>query len=224
MRTPLVLAAVLSLVAPAASAQATFGVRAGVGAAELTFEGDDFLDGVEGAEKRGRLGLTVGAFADVPLAGPLSLRPGVSYVQKGYAVAFDLQGDPATEVPSFVGSGTFAVDYLEVPVLLGYRFASRSGLEVTAEAGPTVGYKVRSGSDCSGDVAETCARDGFDREGDIGPVEFGGAVGVAVGAGPFGVGLRYTGSLGRVDDPDVTTFTDVRHRALTATAHYVFGR
>lgn len=210
----LVLAAAFAAVATAPAAQTTFGVRAGVSALGQSFDSDWIYDDDDGLSKQARFGVTVGGFADVPLSDWVSLRPGASYVQKGYRVVL--------EGPDFAGSGTFGADYLEVPVLLGVRIPGTGALELDVEAGPTVGYRIRTVQRCADGFVPSCEQ--FPYGGDLADFEVGGAVGLTVGAGPLGAGVRYTGSLVRVDRPDVDALGDVRYGGLAATVHYVFGR
>ena len=214
MRRLDVVAALALATAVAPAAQTTFGVRAGVSAIETSFDAPDIYGRDDGPSKHARLGFTVGAYADVPLSGAVSLRPGLSYVQKGYHVVLE-------EGP-FAGSGTWGADYLEAPILLGVRVPRTGALELGVEVGPTLGYRVRTVDECEDGFVPSCEQ--FPYGDDLVDFEVGGTLGLTVGAGPFGVGVRYAGSLARVDDPDIVAFDDVRYGGLTATAHYVFGR
>ena len=218
--------ALLALSLPAV-AQPSFGVKVGVNAADVSDieEGVDLLQ-FDGVEKQSRLGLVVGLTADVPFASSLSFRPEVLYTQKGYVVDVDLtRGGPED---GFQGSLTSEFDYLEVPLLLAYTFPTSNALEVAVEAGPTLSYVLSTGFGCSGGFEEECEEDD-EVEGEDGLRDFdlGGAIGVTVGSGPFGVGLRYTNSLSSIVDENATGPTEdfsPRNQVLTASLMYRLGR
>ena len=200
MRT-LVLAALSLTVAPHVGAQASVGVRLGLNAATVS---DQDLLTRQG--KRSRLGLAVGVVADVPVTPLLSFRPEVLYVQRG--VTFD------SLEPRGSGSLTQEYDYLDVPLMLGYRFPAPGALRVTAEAGPVLSYLVRSGTSCSGEVTGCDDPPNVDyQSGDVSA-----AVGVTAGVGPFSAGLRYThGFVPLAED------RDPKNRAVTAAVRYRIG-
>ena len=210
----LVLVAALPAAAQTVAPRPSFGVKLGVNAATVS-------DVPDGFDTSSRLGLVAGLMADVPFTPSLSFRPEVLYTQKGIAVDIDEGGLSGTLTNEF--------DYLEVPLLLAYTFPSASALEVAVEAGPTLAYKLDTGIGCSGDFEGECDDD-FDTDEDDGIEDFdlGAALGVTVGAGPFGVGVRYTAGLTSIlDEDDGFVGADdesPKNRALTATVHYRFGR
>lgn len=161
--TRLVLAALAALsVLPAAHAQATFGLKAGLNVSR--FAGESAPTGAES-----RLGVAGGVTADVPLTPQLSFRPEVLYAMKG-----------VTD-----GDVTLAVDYVEIPALLAVTVpATDTGLLVGAYAGPVLGLKVRESLD--GSFGSISGGDVFNS------TDVGAAVGLTVGAGPFAVDGRYT--------------------------------
>ena len=222
MRSLLALLPALALLAAPASAQATFGLKLGVGAADLTDIGvfedtEDF-----GFEERSRLAFVGGVTADVPLSPSLSFRPEVLYAQKGYTVGVDVSfGDERIE-----GAITSELDYLEVPLLLALHVPASDALDVAVEAGPTLGYLLRTGTRCSGDLEVEC-EDAEDLEDDgIRDVDLGGALGATLEAGPFGVGLRYTHGFVSIAEDDEISDDDFspRNRVFAATVSYRFGR
>ena len=205
------------LAAPAVSAQATFGIKAGVQAANVSIDG--VPDG-NGFDKKARLGIVAGLTADVPLSPSIALRPEVLYTQKGFQITSEDNG--------LDGSVTQRIDYLEVPLLLAYNVVQPSGLAFSIEAGPTLAYKLSSGVGCDFDTA---AGDVFCDEQEIGDaagddgikdIDFGGALGATVGSGPFGVGVRYT--QGFIDiGKNAGEVDGARNSTFAATLHYKFG-
>lgn len=202
MSTRSLLVALAALLAvPAASAQTAFGLRAGLNVSD--FSGDDAPSNTDP-----RLGFAGGVFARVPVGtSGLYVQPEVGYSMKGVS-AEDGVGNDAT----------IALDYVEVPVLLGYATpVTDSGLMLGAYAGPALGIKVRESLDLgfdggSGSVDSDVFKD----------LDFGAAFGVTVGAGAFGIDGSYTLGLGDVLDTDVDT--DVRNGVFTIAGTYTFGR
>lgn len=226
MRTLLSLA--LLAVALPASAQATFGVKLGVNAANVSISDEDELFGTgDGVDKKARLGFVAGVTADVPLSPMFSFRPEVLYTQKGYAIDFDV--DEELFGQAINGTITNKIDYLEVPLLLAYRFPTSSALEIALEAGPTLAYKLSTGISCSGnfeDIGEDCEDFGDEDDDGVRDFDLGGAIGATVGAGPFGVGIRYTNSILSIatdEAPDDNNDFTVRNQVFSATLHYRFG-
>ena len=220
MRSLSLLALAALVAAPAVSAQATFGIKAGVQAANVSID-DSQYENVDGVEKKARLGIVAGLTADVPLSQSIVLRPEVLYSQKGYQVTSEDNG--------LDGSATARIDYLEVPLLLAFQQTTPGGLTYSLEAGPTLAYKLSSGIGCDFDGAlgdAFCeALESGDPDGDdnIKDLDFGGALGATVGSGPFGVGVRYTQGfidIGKDADP---VLDGARNSAFTATLHYRFG-
>ena len=184
------------LLAPAAQAQAVFGVRAGLNVSDFT--GDDAP-----ANADPRLGFSGGVFAHAPIgASGLYVQPEVLYSMKGVTSDND---------------GTLAVDYVEVPLLLGYAIpVTQTGLMLGAYAGPALGIKVgESISQNFGTITGSRDSDVFE------DLDIGAAVGATVGAGAFGVDARYTfGLMNALDVAD----SSLRNGAFTVAATYRFGR
>ena len=132
------------------------------------------------------------------------------------------------EGEDFDGTLTLKIDYVEVPLLLAYRFPSRNALDVAVEAGPTLAYKLDTGFGCGGDFDDIgeCDEDGFDDDDDgVEDFDLGGALGVTIGSGPFGVGLRYTNSILSIATDESSDGGDfsVRNQVFSVTGHYRFG-
>lgn len=210
---PILRLVLLALVVPTVAAQTTFSVRAGVSALETQFANDEGFSSVT-LSKDARLGLTAGVLAAIPVSSVFSLRPGVNYSQKGYRVSSNAAG--------LDGSSTLGADYLEVPLLAGLRISRSQAFDATLELGPVLGYRVRTVQDCSGGFEVECR--GFDYSDDLRDVEVGAVVGFALGSGPFGVDVRYTTSIARVDKEDVQDFSNVEFSGVSASARYTFGR
>lgn len=203
--------------APLVQAQTTFGLTAGLNVATVSFDGDDFGPGID---KQSRLGFVGGVFADAALTPQIAFHPEVLYSQKGYKLSAD------TDIVD--GSITARVDYLEVPLMLAFRIPlGQNGLTAGLEVGPSLAYKLSTGISCSGDVTDD-ACDAFEEGGDlddnIRSFDVGAAGGVTVGAGPFGVGLRYTKGITTIDETDDgNDGIDARNGVFSVAARYSFG-
>lgn len=223
MRALLAAATIGLLSVPTVSAQTTFGLKAGLNVANLSFDDDEDVFGIDGIDKQPRLGVVAGVFADVALTPALSFHPEVLYSQKGFKASFDV----SAEGVDFEGSITQKIDYVEVPLLLSYRIpAGQNGLMFGIEAGPTLAYKLSTGISCGGDFEEFC--DDFDDssfDDETRDFDIGGALGLTVGAGPFGVGARFTQGFTTVDDPEnEADAIDARNQVFSLTGTYTFGR
>ena len=194
------LVAVAALAAPAlassASAQTSFGLRAGLNVSDLT--GDNIPN------SNPRLGFTGGAFVNVAVTPSLSFQPEVSYSQRGVSTE-----DDATEL---------SADYVEIPVLVKYAVpVTETGLMLGGYAGPAIAFRLNE--NVSPNFGPGSAADvDFFKGTDIGA-----AFGLTVGAGPFAVDGRYTIGLQQATDQDVTPL-DLRHGVFSVAGTYTFGR
>ncbi len=126
-------------VAVHAQAPATFGVRAGVISAGMRGDAvsnlNSLLDFTNGMLTTGnRTGLYAGVYTTLPLGEKISIEPGITYIQKGFA----LKGNLAMKALSVVGvhaGSKLSMNYIDVPVLIKGTF---NGLQVFA--GPQVSY------------------------------------------------------------------------------------
>jgi hypothetical protein len=206
MRLLPALALVLPLLTAPVAAQnrPTVGVYGGVNFAK--FGGDDVGD-VET-----RTGFQAGAFASIPLGRIVSLMPGVAYSQQGTGV--DIGGGV---------TGTFKLDYIEVPLLLKLAAPLQGSpkLRPYAVLGPAVGFEVgckvkaQSGSQ-SAEVDCDDPTLGLQTK----PVEVGLHFGAGLEVSQFFVGLRYQLGLTSLDDSGADA--DIKNRVLAIVAGYGF--
>ena len=202
MRLLSLLALAALVAAPAVSAQTTVGVKAGVQAATIVGTFDDVFEDAEGIETQSRLGFTGGLTADIGLSPNIAFRPEVLYTQKGYQIAIE----PSEGAPDAEGTLTAEIDYLEVPLLIAYRQTTLSGLSYSVELGPTLAYKLSTGTSCDGSATLEAQLDCSDDNGDdddVQDLDVGGAIGATVGSGPFNVGVRYTQGFTNAIDSDI---------------------
>jgi len=213
------LAAAALAAVPAASAQTTFGLKAGLNVADISLEDDDEEDlEDQGVDTRPRLGLVAGVFADIALTPNLMFHPEVLYSQKGTKLSFD------EDETGIEGSLTQQIDYLEVPLLLAYQIpAGPNGLVFGIEAGPMLAYKISTDISCDGDFEDDCPEDD-EVDDEVRDYDIGAALGLTVGAGPFGVGARYTqGITPIIDAENDAEESESRNGVFSIAAHYRFG-
>lgn len=200
-RTFLVAAAALAApaLASSASAQTSFGLRAGLNVSDLTG------DNIDGSSPR--LGFTGGGFVNVPITPSLSFQPEVIYSQKGVSTDSD-QTD-------------LNADYVEVPILLKYAVpVTETGLMLGGYVGPALAFRVKENS--SANFANVPGLPTGDRD-VFKSTDIGAAFGLTVGAGPFAVDGRYTLGLQSATD-DSETSLDLRHGVFSVAGTYTFGR
>ncbi|HWA56018.1 MAG TPA: porin family protein [Gemmatimonadales bacterium] len=206
----LVLAALMT--APAAAQKrraptgqmAVFGPQAGVNFAR--FGGGD-VGSVDS-----RTGIQVGMFAAFPLGKYFAISPAVAYAQEGTSV--DVGGGL---------SGTFKLDYIEVPVLLklGAPLQGSGRLRPWVAAGPALGFRVgcRLAASSGTQSAEADCDDnqvGLKTK----AVQFSTVFGGGIDIGQVSVGLRY--QLGMTSIDDTGSDADIRNRVLAIVAGYAF--
>jgi hypothetical protein len=177
-------AALALLIASAAQAQMSVGVRGGLSYAELA--GDQI-------NTDPKTGFMAGAYVGIQISGNWVVMPEASYVQKGAKVE---GSDVATGEPLTV---TTDIDYVELLVPVGINLAVESeSVQPRLYAGPTLGFALRCKvkpdtgeppSDCKDNIKSS----------DLGLV-FG--VGVELGSGPgaFLVDLRYDYGIADIND------------------------
>jgi hypothetical protein len=181
---PAVLALILTLACAApAMAQVSYGAKAGVNFANVSFDAD------EDVPSSRRTGLLAGVFVTIPFGGWLAVQPEAIYTVKG--TSLDIEGF-ATD---------FIVDYLEVPVLARVRLP-RGGYVV---AGPSMAFRLRARNR----VAFGGSTEEFDLDEEVESFDLGIVGGVGIGVGRWVVDARYTHGL---SDIDTDTSDDVRMR------------
>lgn len=109
-------------------AQVKFGVKGGANLATVRYLNDD--------NSKARLGWNAGVFAEIAVQPTIFIRPEVLYSSKGFAYSATLTSN----------NGNLKLNYINVPVLFGYRPASR----VELMAGPEIGFLQKAVSRSQG--------------------------------------------------------------------------
>lgn len=166
--------------AQSANANARIGVMGGINLS--TFSGEDSSDDLEN-----RMGLLAGLSYARP-------RPGSFGFEMD--LLFSAKGAKSSDGPNEV---TFNLNYLELPVLLRYDFATTGGIRPHLSAGPS--FALRTGCSGEGNNNGVSVSVDCDELQDALNVEFksidvgatvGGGLDFAVGRNTFTVGARYT--------------------------------
>jgi hypothetical protein len=125
-------------------AQVTYGIRSGVNYA--TWKGDDIqiiedlVDKTDGyIVTKGRTGLHIGGYVNIPISNTFSFEPGIAYSKKGYSLKGDFQ-IPVLKYLNINARAQVQSHYIDMPLVL--RAKVYKGLNVYA--GPQVSYLVRS--------------------------------------------------------------------------------
>lgn len=129
---------ILTLVAGAclapAMAQISIAPEVGVNLANASVSTNFF--GSNDIDTKMKPGLKAGALLDIPVVGGLFVQPGAFFSMKGYKASSSVTVlGITTEV-----EGSTALNYLEVPVNLGYRYAIGNAGSIFVTAGPYLGY------------------------------------------------------------------------------------
>jgi len=184
------LALICLVPAPDASAQAlTFGVKGGVTSATLEIEATDLI-----ISPSKRVGAEAGVFVTRKLFGAFEGQIEGLASQKGTIIKDD---------PRYAGDLKVRITYLDVPALLGYRFALSPKTAVHALAGGVFSIRLHDKQLEGSDVLEEGVKQAF-TSGDVG-LSLGGAVSFR----QMLVDVRYVWGLSNIND-------DVDRDELTA--------
>lgn len=133
MKKILLLTATIATISATANAQVRFGPEVGVNMNSLHYD----IGGISLDESM-NIGLRAGVIADIPF-GNLALQPGVFYSMKG--------GKSKLSFAGFEAEDNMILNYVEIPVLLQYKFAAGPG-KIFVGLGPVASIGV-SGKDKS---------------------------------------------------------------------------
>ena len=197
MRTPLLLAALaLGLAAPVASAQPTFGLKAGLNTA--------FFSGDDANNSDPRLGFVGGITSRFPLTPSVAIQLEALYSQKGETYENMSGLDEVTKLA-----------YLEIPASVRLSVPLGDLLEGGVTLGGYLGVPLSSEVEVDGEDASD-----LDANLDFGPL-----VGVDIGSGPVYVDARYTfGLTDAIEfDPVRGSDLDLKNQVVSLTFGYRFG-
>lgn len=187
MKTTFALAVALLVSAGTATAQTSFGVKAGVNLADLSIS-----DANDTFKPENRTGLVAGVFVTVRGGGIFAFQPEVLVSMQG--AKFSDSGD----------SGTAKIDYLQVPLL-----ARIGPPQVGIVVGPSLGYRIRA--KLSG-VGLTTDEDFSDQ---VKRADLGLVTGVTADVGRLVLDGRYTWGLTNIEKE--ATADKTRNRVISLT-------
>jgi len=159
------------------AAQPSFGLKGGLNFANL--------NNVDGTESR--TGFMAGAYVNigVPMS-PVSIQPEVLYSQLG---AEDSEAGNTVKIK---------LDYIQVPVLAKFDFASPGPVAPNVYFGPYIGFNVNAEAEVSDGTASLSG----DIKDEIKDTDFGVVVGAGVDITKFNIGVRYGAGLTKVFEDD----------------------
>ena len=163
------------------------GVKGGVNIANQSVDPDAELDS--------RTGLSAGGYVGIPVSPVFAVQPEGLFTMKG----------------SSDDSGSWKLNYIEVPVLARASFMHEASARPTLFAGPSVGFNLSSKIEDESSDAELDVKDATN------PIDFGMVVGGGLdipfseGKNSFGIDLRYTMGLNNVNDSDTSEDVDIKN-------------
>lgn len=193
-----VLIAALLVLGANASAQISFGVKAGVNLSN--YSGDV-------KENKAKVGFNAGLTADYTLAPSMYLMSGLEITAKG--CKFDFGTD---------GKSTTNAIYLQLPVHFGYKVSVSEGTNIVLHAGPYVAYGIAGKSGEGEDKVDTFGKNGLCKR-----FDFGAGLGVGVEFGKIGVGLGYDLGMLNVINGNLSNDNDSKAKVRNMNAYLSVG-
>ncbi|MBD2702802.1 PorT family protein [Spirosoma sp. BT702] len=160
----------LTLNTSTANAQARVGLKGGLNASSL------FYDGQGATNRNERIGFHAGVFAQAPIGEFFAIQPELLYMTKGASATYNAFG--------FNGRNTFKLNYAELPVLATFKL----GPTIELQAGPYAAYLLNSNINTNGDFgigSSAINRDNFNT------FDYGIAGGLNFYIGKGFIGARY---------------------------------
>ncbi len=126
------------------NAQVSYGLRSGINFSKWQGEDlqviEDLLDKTDGyLVTRGKTGMHIGGYVNIPITPGLSFEPGLQYSKKGYGIKGDFKIN-ALKFLAINAGAQVQSHYIDIPLIL--KANVYQGLQVYA--GPQVSYLVRS--------------------------------------------------------------------------------
>ncbi len=153
-----------------------FGIKGGLNASTL------FIDNV--SNRKERIGFHAGVFAQAPITSFLAIQPELLYTTKGASADYNI-------LSTLRGTGTFQLNYAELPVLLTFKLGNTADLQIGPYAAYLLNANVRSDGSLGSGIS-TINRD------NLNTVDYGLAGGLNVYFGKALIGLRYGQGLNKI--------------------------
>lgn len=118
----------------------SFGVRAGMNISSM---GGDFKKTFsESTDLNSKVGFNIGAIVDIPVWKELYVQPGLFFTTKGAKSKFAESNEEDGETFKYEEKGTFNAMYLEIPILLSYRFNLNENIKWHINFGPYIALGI----------------------------------------------------------------------------------
>jgi hypothetical protein len=163
-----------------------------------------------------RIGFSGGAFVTIGLGGVFQLQPELLFVTKGATVPIDLTYPSGAQIGS--ADLTFALDYLEIPVLARIALPAGRSIRPSLLVGPALAIKLRSRLNFSSPGYASQDLD-FVTGTDLGLVM---GAGANLGSGPGGLLLDARYTLGLTDVWGPRSLLDARNGTFALMTGYRF--
>lgn len=174
--------AIVLLLGTFGPAMAAGGLEAGVkGGVNIANQSTDPSDS-ELADSR--TGLALGGFVGIPVLPSVRVQPEALFMMKGDQESADGM------------TGSFKLNYIEVPVLAKIGFLNQSSAHPSLFFGPSISFNTTAKAEVSGGGSDGST----DVKDYVNPVDFGVVVGGGVDFQNFGIDVRYTRGLSNVND------------------------
>lgn len=196
-----------------AAAQLQWGIRAGLNASTTHYAPSIPIGSVDL-----KAGLVAGSFLHIPLTKNLALQPEILYSQQGAMITND-----------FVKYG-IRLQYMELPVLLQYKFSRRFIVEGGPQAGYLLAahYKIHTTRARDVNTIDALhAGDKINTKRSYKPFDISGVIGVAYQfSSSWGTGIRYSYGFSRVNKESVVITQDasLTNRVLQISLSYFIGK
>ena len=179
----------LGALAPdAALARPEWGAKGGLSIAGVRWDNAVF-------SPQSKLGVVEGASARFALSSRFYVQPEALYVMKGFSYGQSDQTDTSGNVTGTVET-LLAVDYVQIPLLVGYELPPRGQFQSALYAGPMIGFEVRERFVTTGDTDVSTNVDQFLNT-DYG-LSLGTRVGMAGGPGLWELDMRFDHGLAQL--------------------------
>lgn len=118
----------------------SFGIRTGINISSI---GGDFKNTLnEFTDLNNKIGFDVGAIIDVPIWKALYVQSGLFFTTKGAETKYEESDEENKGTPNDEKKGSFNAMYLEIPILLSYRFNLDKNMKWHIHFGPYIAYGI----------------------------------------------------------------------------------
>ena len=205
------------------TANAQFGIKAGVNIATMAEEGKDVTR--NDIENKSIVGAVLGIAYEMNVAGIFSIQPELLYSQSGGSNSYTLLGAYTKT--------KYKINYLELPVLAKLKFGNKNGngVGIHIAAGPWLGYALNGHYSSKTTLGETVISEvdrdySFDNQDNAKRTNYGFIAAAGVSSGHLVFDLRYNFGINNLLDNDADNGNDnnpvLQTRGIALTLGYGF--